>query len=443
MMTKTSLTDQILALSKADATEVFIAERERNLTRFANSEIHQNVTERDTVIRVRVVKDGRVGVAATNRLSEQALSDLVARAEMLARHARPLAHVPTFPGLQHYSEIPTAYDERTSRMTAQERAEVAGVICRLTVEAGLNAFGAIETSTGRMTVANSQGLFATQAATKTDVGLVVMGEDSSGFSSYASSDVAGLNGEMLARVAIDKALRGVHPVAIDPGEYTVFLEEEAVADLIEHVSDAGFGGQDFLDGKSFMAGNLGERILGENVTIWDDPLASDMLPVCFDAEGMPKGELMLIEQGIARAVTHDLETASLAGLTSTGHAAPAPNPKGPFPSHLRMAPGQTPRSELLKGIERGIWVTRFHYTNLAEFHTATLTGMTRDGTYLIEHGVLTRPLKNLRFTTGGLEALLNVRGISQETKLCMNSSVGTRAPALVVEGFRFSGVTQF
>lgn len=439
MTVSKSLTDRILAFSTSDQTEVFVAEKERNLTRFANSEIHQNVQELDTVVRVRVVKDGRVGVAATNQLSENSLAAMVARAEMLARHARPNEHFPTLLGPQRYPEIPSSFDERTHRTTPQQRAEMARIMCRLSVDAGLNAFGALETSTGRMTVANSFGLFAQQHATKTDASLVVMGEDSSGYSSYAASAVAGLDSEALARVAIDKALRGSHPTFIEPGEYTVFLEEDAVADLLEHVADAGFGGQAFLDGTSFMAGKLGNRLLGENVSIWDDPLSSEMLPVCFDAEGSPKNRLDFIERGVARAVTHDLETGLLAGSPSTGHAFPAPNPHGPSPSHLRMAPGSVPKSDLLKGIERGIWVTRFHYTNLAEFHTATITGMTRDGTYLIEHGALTRPLKNLRFTTGALEALRHVRGISSETKLC----TGTRAPALIVDGFRFSGVTRF
>ncbi|HEY9897789.1 MAG TPA: TldD/PmbA family protein [Pantanalinema sp.] len=443
-MTVTSkhLADQVLSLSKAAETEVLVAERESHLTRFANSEIHQNVSERNTEVRVRVIEEGRVGVASTNDLSEASLSRLVERARMLASHA-PATELPPLPGPQEYAAVPHAYAPATAGSTPEDRARVAGVACRLALEAGLNAFGAFETATGRRTIANSRGLFATQQATKADYNLVVMGSDSSGYASFTAADASGLDAEALARHAIYKALRSVHPVAIAPGAYTVLLEEDAVADLLDYVAAAGFGGQGLVDGVSFVSGRLGERLFGENVTVWDDPLGQGMLPAAFDGTGVAKGRLCLIENGIARAVAHDSDTAHRLGVASTGHAFPAPSPSGPYPSHLHMEGGKASRSEMLRGIERGILVTRFHYTNLADAHTATMTGMTRDGTFLIENGELTRPLKNLRFTSGGIDALNHVRMIGQETKLVPGWYGATRAPALVVDGFRFSGVTMF
>ncbi|MBO9541801.1 TldD/PmbA family protein [bacterium] len=443
-MTVTSkhLAERVLSLSQAAETEVLVAERESHLTRFANSEIHQNVSERNTEVRVRVIEGGRVGVASTNDLSEASLARLVERARMLARYAPP-CDLPPLPGPQRYAAVPHAYAAATAAATPEDRARVAGVACRLALAAGLNAFGAFETAAGRRTIANSRGLFVTQEATKADYNLVVMGADSSGYSSFTAADVAGLDAEALAWVAINKALKSAHPVAIEPGAYTVLLEEDAVADLLDHVAAAGFGGQGLVDGVSFVAGRLGDRLFGSNVTVWDDPLGAEMLPAAFDAEGVGKERLCLIEKGVVRGVAHDSFTAHQLGVASTGHAFPAPSTSGPHPSHLRLEAGDATKADMLRGIERGILVTRFHYTNLADAHTATITGMTRDGTFLIENGEVTRPLKNLRFTSGGIDALNNVRAIARDTKLVPGWYGATRAPALVVDGFRFSGATLF
>jgi len=441
-MTQTDLTSRLLAMSKADQTEVVIAERDRALTRFANSEIHQNVSERDTEVRVRVVVDNRVGVASTNDLSDKALAQVLERAHLLARHAAPDEGFPGLPSPQPHAPVEYAYARETAETTPEARAAVAEVMCRMATESGLKAFGAYETSSGRLTIANSRGLYATQLATKADVNLVVMGDDSSGYASYTGVDANRLDAEMLGRTAIEKALLSRHPVELEPGAYTVLLEEDAVADLLEYVANAGFNGKDYNDGISFLSGHLGEQLVGENVTLYDDPLAPDMLPLGFDGEGTPKARLTLIERGIARAVTHNAYTAKEAGTVSTGHAQPAPSTTC-LPTHLRMEGGTQTKAELLKGIDRGILVTRFHYTNLAEPLTATITGMTRDGTFWVEHGEIVRPLKNMRFTSSALEALRMVRGLSMETKLVPGYYGATRAPAMVVDGFRFSGVTRF
>lgn len=442
-MTQTDLTSRLLAMSRADQTEVLIAERDRQLTRFANSEIHQNVAEVDTEVHVRVVVGDRVGMASTNDLSDGSLARVLERAALLARHAVPDAGFPGLPQAQDVPRVDYAHVAATAETTPEARALVAEVLCRMASEAGLRAFGAFETSTGRLTIANSHGLYASQLATKADVNLVMMGDDSSGYASYTGADVTRLDAEGLGRTAIEKALASRHPVELAPGAYTVMLEEDAVADLVEYVASAGFGGKDYNDGISFLAGHLGEQLVGANVTLHDDPLAPDMLCAAFDFEGVPKRRLTLIDRGVARAVTHDSHSARKAGTVSTGHARPAPGTEGPIPTHLRMEGGTQTKAELLRGIERGILVTRFHYTNLAEARTATLTGMTRDGTFWVEHGEIVRPLRNMRFTSSALEALRMVRGLSSESKLVAGYHGSTRVPALVVDGFRFSGVTRF
>jgi predicted Zn-dependent protease len=272
----------------------------------------------------------------------------------------------------------------------------------------------------------------------------MMTETGSGYASFTHQDARQVNAEALATEAIDKALRASNPVAFEPGEYTVFLEEYAVYDLLNFFSMLGFTAQAMQEDRSFLKNKIGEKVMDERVTIWDDGCAPNAIALPFDFEGVPKQKVTFIENGIARGVVYDTPTAQREGKSSTGHSLPAPNTMGPYPMHVFMAPGDTPKSEMLKTIERGIWVTRFWYTRPAHPMKVLVTGMTRDGTFLIENGQVTQPLKNFRFTMSYLAALNQLRAISRETKLFYSDWGGASrvAPALVVDGFRFTGTTQ-
>jgi predicted Zn-dependent protease len=284
---------------------------------------------------------------------------------------------------------------------------------------------------------------ASHILTRADLNMVVMGEDSSGWASHVDPDVRAIDPAALAGTALDKALRGRNPRPFDPGPMTVVLEPDAVADLLEQVMMAGFGGQAYSEGVSFVNGRLGETIAHPMIHVWDDPLDPGMLALPFDAEGTPKNRLDLIEAGTARAIAHDRQTARRTCMPSTGHVSFGEEDDSPYPSRLRMAPGNRSMEALVREVSRGIYVTRFHYTNLADPHTASITGMTRDGTFLIENGEITRPLRNLRFTSSGLEALARVVALGRDTKLTMGYGGATRAPAALIEGFRFTGSTTF
>jgi predicted Zn-dependent protease len=188
--------------------------------------------------------------------------------------------------------------------------------------------------------------------------------------------------------------------------------------------------------------DLGKRVMGENVSIWDDGADPSGLPSTIDFEGVVRRRVDLIRDGVANAVVHDAATGARAGIGSTGHALPAPNLLGPMALNLFMAPGTAPRDELIRGIKRGIWVTRFHYINPVHPKKAILTGMTKDGTFLIEDGRLTTPLLNFRFTQSIPEAFSDVRAASRETKLLPGEFFGAaRCPAMHLGSFNFTGVT--
>ncbi|MCI0476514.1 MAG: TldD/PmbA family protein, partial [Anaerolineales bacterium] len=310
-----------------------------------------------------------------------------------------------------------AFVDQTASCTPEQRAQVVGVLCKKAKAQNIVAAGAFSTTATEIAVANSLGVFAYHPGTCADISTVMMTETGSGYASFTHQDARQVNAEALATEAIDKALRASNPVAFEPGEYTVFLEEYAVLDLLNFFGMLGFTAQAMQEDRSFLKNKIGEKVMDERVTIWDDGCAPNAIALPFDFEGVPKQKVTFIENGIARGVVYDTLTAQREGKSSTGHSLPAPNTMGPYPMHVFMAPGDTPKSEMLKSIERGIWVTRFWYTRPVHPMKVLVTGMTRDGTFLIENGQVTQPLKNFRFTSSYLAALNQVRAISRETKL--------------------------
>jgi PmbA protein len=451
------IAERVLALSSADQTEVLLLSGDERLTRFAVNTIHQNVSETDVAVRVRAVfgqaPRAKVGVASGNDLSDAALQKVVQSAETVARFQQDNADFRSLPGPQPAPEM-DAYVEATAAHTPEARAKGAAAICRMSGENGLEAAGAFSTGVTELLVANSLGVSAYHRSAVANVMTVVMGKDGgTGYASATARDVSVLDAEAVGRVAVDKALRSRNPADIKPGAYTVILEEEAVADMLFTLGYLGCGALAVQEGRSFMNGHFGERITGENVTIWDDGLDPRGLGMPFDFEGVPKQRVTLIENGVARGVVYDSFTAGRESarsetgqsVVSTGHGLPAPNTFGPFPGNLFMAPGQATKEEMLASTQRGIWVTRFHYTNPVHPVKTVLTGMTRDGTFLVENGRITRPLKNLRFTQSILEAFDHVEMLSRDLKLIKAGwgSFALCVPAAKIGEFRFTGATEF
>ncbi len=439
------LLDAALAVSTAEATEVLYMAEDSALTRFANNQIHQNVREHDAVIQVRVIDRERIGVAATNRLDPEGIRDVVERATAIAERSRPnprAAIMPEPDGRDHDPEL--GFVSATAEATADHRAEGVRAVIAAGEAKKLQTSGAFSTAESGVAVANSHGVRARHRATRAKLLTVMMDGfgpgAASGYAHLGSTDVGEIDAESLGLEAAAKgdAMRGAGPM--DPGEYEVILEEHAVAGLLEYLAYIGFSGLALEEGRSFM--ELGKRIMGENVSIWDDGADPTGMPSTIDFEGLARQRVDLIQDGVAHAVVHDAATGSRAGTGSTGHGLPAPNLYGPMPLNLFMAPGSTPRDELIAGIERGIWVTRFHYINVVHPKKAILTGMTKDGTFLIEHGKITRPLMNFRFTQSFPEAFSDVRAIGASTMLLPGEFLGGyRVPAVHLGSFNFTGVT--
>jgi PmbA protein len=440
-----ALLDGALARSTSQRTEALVLAQDLALTRFATNRIHQNVREHDATLQVRVVDRDRIGVASTNKLDEAGIRDVVERATAIAERSAPNPRAAVLPepdGRQHDAEL--GYVPGTAEAGAELRAAGARAVIAAGEAAGLQSSGSFSTSVMTIAVANSLGVRSRHRSTKAALLTVMMDGFASGAASgYAhagSPDVRDIDAEGLGAEAAQKGDRMRGARELEPGEYEVILEEYAVGGLLEYLSYIGFSGLAHEEGRSFM--DLGKQLMGESISIWDDGADPTGLPAPIDFEGVVRRRVDLIEGGVAKAVVHDAATGSRAGTGSTGHALPAPNLLGPMALNLFMAPGSTPREELIKGIKRGVWVTRFHYINPVHPKKAILTGMTKDGTFLITDGHLERPILNLRFTQSIPEAFSDVRAIGRETKVLPGEFFGAaRVPALHLGSFNFTGVT--
>ncbi len=432
------------ACKEADQAEVVLSTSDEALTRFANNTIHQNVSERNSSLRVRVVMGKRIGVAMANSLEAQALREAAKAACTIARFSEENADFQSLPApAGRVAPVKEAFAETTAATTPEQRAKAVRTIIRRAEASKLTAAGAYSTACEELAVANSLGSFAYQPLTSADATVVVMGETSSGYGDRAAINSAGLDFEDLADEACGRATRSANPRDLEPGEYEVVLEPYAVSEMLDYLAYVGFGAVALQDGRSFMAERLGQRVTGESIDIFDDGVDLRCFPLPFDFEGVARQRVVLIERGVAKGVVYDSYTAAKQGVPNTGHALPAPNPMGPMPGHLHLAPGDKSLEELVGSIERGLWVSRFHYVNVIRPLETIITGMTRDGVWWVERGEVQYPVKNLRFSQNILEALDTVQGIGHDLKLERGWFGGSLVPALKLGRFAFTGKTDF
>lgn len=428
---------------EVDGVEVLLLHEWGGLTRFAGSEIHQSTAGDDTSVRVRVVHDARVGVAATNDCTPEGVRAAAARAAAMARVATP---DPLWPGLAPPAEAPQTdrFDEATASCAPETLAQaVADVVERC--PSGFAAAGAYETRAVEIALANTEGQVCWEPFTQATLSTVITGGDGgSGFAEAVAPRAGDVDTVGTGERAVDRAVRSQRPTQIDPGTYPVVLEPAAVSTIAGFLSWIGFAGRAYHEGRSCLSGKAGRRVAAAGISIRDDGLAPGIPGVGFDFEGVPKQPVELIRDGVFIDAVYDLRTAHQATRSrgSTGHGLPSPNPEGPFPMHLSMSPGDASLEEMVASTDRGLLVTRFHYANVVNPMDSSITGMTRDGTFLIEHGEVVRPVRNLRFTQSILAALAEVSMIGRDTELASEFFYSaSRVPALKVDAFHFSGVS--
>ncbi len=422
-----------LAACDCDQAEAILHSTNSSLTRFAESTIHQNVAERDAMISVRAVLGKRIGVARGNQITKDEVQSVARRAVELARVSAEDERFVSLPEPRPLPDI-VSYSGATASSTPEQRADSVRAIVAVAGANGCRASGSLSAESAEIAVANSLGISAYAPTTEASLIGLLAADESSGYAEWHGLDIAKLDPAEIADIAAGKCVDARGAEAIDPGEYTVILEPLAVGDMLSMLAYMGLDALSVQEGRSFLTGRIGEKVTGENITIWDDATDPRGLAFPFDWEGVPRQKVSIIENGVARGVVYDSYTANKDGKQSTGHAYPAPNPYGPMPGHLFLASGPATLEDMIASTERGIFVTRFHYTNVVHEKQTIFTGMTRDGTFLIENGKITSPLKHLRFTQSIVEALSNVELIGRDSELVPRAHV----PTLKIANFTFT-----
>jgi PmbA protein len=437
------ITDAIFQRCKGNPAELTLMYYDASLTRFANNSIHQNVAERDAEMTLRYFIGKQIGTASTNRLDKVGLDELVERAKSYAKTSPEDPNYPGLPEPKAYQRV-AAWDQPTADFTAEKRAESVGAVCQMAAEKGLNASGALSTGSSDLVVANTQGVFTYHRSTNADFQTVVMSDDSSGRAQESAWKVDDLAVESLGKDAIETAVRGRSPIKIEPGEYTVVLEHYATDDIVSNLNFTGMGALALLEGRSWMNDRIGQQLMSSQVSIWDDGLDMRGNPLPFDFEGVPKQRVDVIKKGVVMGPVYDRYSGAKMGKPSTGHATPINfRGFGPLALNLFMAPGDASLEDMIATTKKGLYINRFHYTRVVHPRDCVITGMTRDGVFLIEDGQVTDPVKNLRYTMPYVTALANVEAVGKAAHLLVGEfgGISTSVPALKINGWNFTGST--
>lgn len=422
----------------ADQAESLVVADDSALTRIAGNRIHQNVASSDVEMQVRAVVGSKVGVASSNATDASGIAACAAAAVEAARRAPA---DPDFPGLP--GPNPVVQLDRVSSATiafdAGARADAAAALIAPTVSGGGVAAGGVACRHSLVAIANSLGVDVAMPRTSVRATVLATGSaGGTGWASYTGVDAAALDAGALGRLAAETAVRSAGAIDVAPGEYTVVLAPEAVANIAVYLGWYGGSVQAMEEGRSFMSGKLGQHVTSEMITFADDALATGSTGMTFDYEGQPKQRVVMIDRGVACEPVTDSYWAAKTGRRNTGHALPAPNSQGPLPLDVEFSAGDSDRAAMIASVKRGIYVTRFHYVNVEDPARVALTGMTRDGTFLIEDGELTSPVRDLRFTQPMLDALDTTLAVSAERQL-IGEEGAALVPYLLLERFTFTG----
>ncbi len=422
------------------------------LTRFANSQIHQNVAQKIGGVSVKVVLDKRISTVQANTLEEKGIKAAVEQAVKIAKASSPNKDFKSLPESEAWRPVRGAFDRQTAECTPMFRAERVGEAIN-TAHSKSPKVAAVAgyLSTGCMgfAVANSLGVSAwaelSLAYMKTTV--ISREGESEGFGTAEqySRRVKDIEPSALAEDAAEKSVRSLHPVKVEPGEYEVVLSPLAVAVLLNYMGYVGFSARSYQDGQSFVKYFANQQVFDSKFNVVDDarnPKTLYAVPV--DGEGVPKKPLELIAKGTVseKSICHNSFTAGKEGKKSTGHALP---PSGdyygemPLPYNMIMKPGDATMEEAVADTKHGIFVTIFHYVNPVEPTKLILTGLTRDGTFLIEKGEITKPIVNMRFTDSMLSAFKEIPMIGKELVTLEAATV----PMVKLKKLRFVGVSAY
>ena len=459
MLTKekaSNIFDHIKKLSTADEVEAYFYGGRSALTRFANNVIHQNVAEENYGVSVRAVFGGRTARASSNKLNDESLQRVVRASEDFARVQHPDPDLLPMPanGGKSSGPIPSRHFERTAAITPEDRAEGVGKIVHVAQRHKLTTAGIFSSSESVEGIFNSRGLSDWHTQTSAEISVTMLAKDSSGWQKANSPDVRNIDPLALAEIAAHKAIRSAAPRELPAGKHTVILEPAAVLDIVGFMF-WDFGGQAIVDKRSFLNNRIGTRLFGENINIYDDVGHPSQSGSPYDGEGMRRQRVQLIENGVVKRVVYARGTAEkmkksehaqkVGLIEATGHGFLLPNELGEMPVNIVFGESTNPLTieEMIESTDQGVLVTRLWYIREVDPYEKILTGMTRDGTFLIENGKIQAGIRNFRFNESLIHMLSNVEAMGKLVRASGEESFDMVVPAMKVRDFNFTEVTKF
>ena len=433
--------DRVLKYSTADETEVMVSSSAFALTRFANNIIHQNVSEESTVLSVRVVTEGRMARASTNKFDEESIRQTCEGVLALARLQPPDPELLPMPGPQTYRAVNRFFHETAELGPAARAATIVSVIKRAE-KSRLTAAGIFSSGTSAYGLFNSRGLSAFHEETLAEFSVTMLGREGSGWAKKTSPYWPEVEPQELAERAAQKALHSKNPQEIAPGKYAVILEPAAVLDLLGFLV-LDFSGLAVHEQRSCLTGRVGEKVFGDNISLRDDVFHPSQTGAPFDGEGIPRQRVAIVKRGVVKSLVYARQTAHKMHKQPTGHGFPLPNELGEAPLNIVMEGERSSLEDMVKSTPKGLLVTRFWYIREVDPYQKILTGMTRDGTFWIEDGRVRHAVKNLRFNQSILEMLRQVEMLGQPQRTAGEESFEMVVPAMKIQEFNFSSMTKY
>lgn len=433
---------RLVKRTRADAVSVIARTNTRRVFRFAFGAIHQDLIQESLRVTIQIIRNGRMGVSSTDSLEPNPLKRCVKRATEIAAHAPKSAEdrIPPTGGRLHSTKerhAPTARLTPSACVLAIQRLE------RFCQGSDARLAGSMLTGEEALAVVNSQGTSCYATGTIASAKLVTFYGALSGFASGTARRFDALDLDAMLQRSLRQCLHKTPPRTLPLGNYEVILEPEAVAELIEWLGYIAFSAKSLVERTSFLTNRMGQRLLDSSLTIYDDAHEAETLRQPFDCEGLPTQRVVLIDRGRPAAVVRDTLYGRRLGQPSTGHHLGPEGSEGPFPLNLAIIPGEKSRAAIIKSCKRGLLIPRFHYVNgLLNPREALMTGLLREGTFLVEDGKLTAPVTTMRFTQSLVDAFKEIVAISKERRLSADPATATGCalmPTLHLKSFRFTG----
>ena len=434
----------ILRIAKsagAEDAEVHVDEVLDDLTRFANNAIHQNVSENGITVSLRTVADGRTARVTTNRLDENSLRAAVDSSLSLAASQPKDTQLLALPRKQRYRAV-QRFSKHTAAITPEDRARAVRRACDLAIQRGQIAAGIFSTGESQTVMGNSRGLLAAYRETHAEFSITMQEAPGASWAKSNAGDVREFDPQQLAARASEKAHLAADAKEIPTGKYTVILEPAAALDFVGFLF-YDFAATALADKRSCFNERMGKALFGKNITIADDVYHPLQLGAPFDGEGIPRQRVLLVDRGVPKNLVYSRRAAKIARKSPTGHGFPLPNEYGEAPMNLVFSGGDSSVEQMIASTDRGLLVTRIWYIREVDPYEKIMTGMTRDGLFLVEKGRVGSAVRNFRFNQSVLEMLRNVELLGPAVRATGEEAFEMVVPAMKVRDFHFSEVTKF